>query len=81
MNQINRDLGVPLMKPFDPGRRGAADISFVAPHVDSALAALGVFGRGAHGPEEEIDLTLLPQVTKRTALLIYRLTRSPESWE
>ena len=43
--------------------------------MDSALAALGVFGRGAHSPEEEIDLTLLSQVTKRTALLIYRLTR------
>lgn len=75
LNQINRDLGAPLMEPFDPGRRGAADISFVAPHVESALAALGVFGSGAHGPDEEIDLTLLPQVTKRTALLIYRLTR------
>ena len=75
LNRINRDLGVPLMEPYDPGRRGAADISFVAPHVDSALAALGVFGRGAHSPEEEIDLALLPQVIKRTALLIYRLTR------
>lgn len=75
LNEINRDLGAPIMEAFDPGRRGAADISFVAPHVDSALAALGVFGRGAHSPDEEIDLASLPVVIQRTALLIYRLTR------
>ena len=75
LNGINRDLGAPLMEAFDPGRRGAADISFVAPHVAAGLAALGVFGRGAHSPEEEIDLASLPLVTQRTALLVYRLTR------
>lgn len=75
LNDINRDLGAPVMEPFDPGRRGAADISFVAPHVDAGLAALGVFGSGSHSPEEQIDLASLPTVIKRAALLIYRLTR------
>lgn len=75
LNEINRDLGAPVMKPFDPGRRGAADISFVAPHVDAGLAALGVFGSGSHSPDEQIDLASLPVVIKRAALLIYRLTR------
>jgi glutamate carboxypeptidase len=75
LNEINRDLGAPQMEAFDPGRRGAADISFVAPHVDAGLAALGVFGRGAHSPNEEVDLSRLPLVIRRTALLIYRLTR------
>ncbi len=75
MNEINRDLGAPHMEAFDPGRRGAADISFAAPHVESALAGLGAFGQGAHSPEETVDLDLLPLVIKRTALLVYRLTR------
>ena len=75
LNAINRDLGAPAMEAYDPGRRGAADISFAAPHVDAALAALGVFGSGAHSPDEEIDLALLPLVIQRTALLVYRLTR------
>jgi glutamate carboxypeptidase len=75
LNQINRDLGAPIMEAYDPGRRGAADISFAAPHSEASLAALGVFGEGAHSAEETIDLALLPLVTKRTALLIHRLTR------
>lgn len=75
LNQINRDLGVPPMEAYDPGLRGAADISFAAPYVEASLAALGVFGEGAHSPDEDIDLTMLPLVTQRTALLVYRLTR------
>ena len=75
LNEVNRDLGAPEMAAFDPGRRGAADISFAAPHVDAALAGLGAFGSGAHSPNESVELDLLPLVTKRTALLVYRLTR------
>ena len=75
LNEVNRALGVPEVAAFDPGRRGAADISFAAPHVGAALAGLGAFGSGAHSPNEEVELDLLPLVTKRTALLVYRLTR------
>jgi glutamate carboxypeptidase len=71
---VNRDLGTPTMEALDPGRRGAADVSFVAPYVD-ALAGLGANGSGAHAPGERIDLQTLPLQVKRAALLIYRLTR------
>jgi glutamate carboxypeptidase len=74
LNTVNRDLGTPPMEALDPGRRGAADVSFVAPYVD-ALAGLGANGTGSHGPSERIDLETLPLQVKRAALLIYRLTR------
>ncbi|HEU0302197.1 MAG TPA: M20/M25/M40 family metallo-hydrolase [Longimicrobium sp.] len=74
LNEVNRDLRVPRMEALDPGRRGAADVSFVAPYVD-ALAGLGANGTGAHTPSERIDLETLPLQIKRAALLIYRLTR------
>ncbi|HEU4885346.1 MAG TPA: M20/M25/M40 family metallo-hydrolase [Longimicrobium sp.] len=74
LNTVNRDLGTPPMQALDPGRRGAADVSFVAPYVD-ALAGLGANGSGAHAPGERIDLETLPMQVKRAALLIYRLTR------
>jgi glutamate carboxypeptidase len=74
LSEVNRSLGLPEMRAFDPGRRGAADISFVAPYVDG-LAGLGIHGSGAHTPEETADLASLPVVTRRAALLIHRLTR------
>ena len=75
LNEINRDLNAATMEAFDPGLRGAADISFAAPHVDAALAGLGAFGRGSHSPDEYMEPDLMPLVIKRTALLVYRLTR------
>jgi glutamate carboxypeptidase len=62
------------MAELDPSRRGAADISFVAPYADS-LAGLGAYGEGEHSPEERIDLDSVPLAIKRAALLIYRLTQ------
>ncbi len=74
LDEVSRDLGFGPVVAVDPGRRGAADISFVAPYV-SGLDGLGVAGNGGHTTEEVIDLGSLPIVTKRAALLIYRLTR------
>lgn len=74
LNTVNRDLGLAPMEAFDPGRRGAADVSFVAPHVAS-LGGLGVHGAGSHTERETIDLSTFGQQIKRAALLIYRLTR------
>jgi glutamate carboxypeptidase len=76
LNRVNRALGLPRQQPYDPGRRGAADVSFVAPYTD-ALAGLGVHGGGAHTERETIDLSTLGTQIKRAALLIYRLTRQP----
>jgi glutamate carboxypeptidase len=74
LNRVNRDLGVGELHALDPGRRGAADISFVAPYV-AALSGLGAQGEGAHSPGEKIDLSTLPRQITRAALLLYRLTR------
>jgi glutamate carboxypeptidase len=59
---------------FDPGKRGAGDVSFVAPFV-SGLDGLGARGGGSHEPDEYVELDTLPLLIKRAALLIYRLTR------
>jgi glutamate carboxypeptidase len=74
LSDINVELGREPMPELDPSRRGAADISFVAPHADS-LAGLGGYGEGSHSPQERLDLESVPLAVKRAALLIYRLTR------
>ena len=75
LEEVNRDLGEGPIEQIDPGARGAADISFVAAHVDG-LAGLGVFGSGGHTVDESVDLRSLPLITARAAILIHRLTRS-----
>ncbi|MEX0845092.1 MAG: M20/M25/M40 family metallo-hydrolase [Balneolaceae bacterium] len=74
LNELSQDLGLGEVEAYDPGRRGAADISFVAKHVDG-LDGLGAMGSGAHGPHETINLNTFKDLTKRAALLIYRLTQ------
>lgn len=73
---INEALGRGPMPALDPSRRGAADISFVAPYTDG-LAGLGALGSGGHTPNESLDLTTLPLAIKRAAILIYRLGAGP----
>ena len=72
LDTVSRDLGMGPIQAVDPGKRGAADISFAAQHT-AALGGLGVVGRGAHTPDETIDLGSIPVMAKRAALLIYRL--------
>lgn len=74
LDRVSRDLGFGPIEPVDPGRRGAADISFAARYAD-ALGGLGVVGSGAHTTDESVDLVSIPVMTKRAALLVYRLTR------
>lgn len=74
LSQISIDLGQGEVKAWDPGKRGAGDISFIAKYVDG-LDGLGAMGNGAHSPEEYVYLNTLDEQIKRTALLIYRLTR------
>jgi glutamate carboxypeptidase len=73
---INEALGRGPMPALDPSRRGAADISFVAPYTDG-LAGLGALGSGGHTPNESLDLTTLPLAIKRAAILIYRRGAGP----
>ena len=77
LNRINRDAGFPAMQLLDPSRRGAADISFVADHVDG-LAGLGAEGTDGHTERETMKLGSLPRQIGRAALLIHRLTRGKE---
>jgi len=69
---INEDLGRGSMSILHPLKRGAADISFVAPYSD-ALAGLGALGSGGHTPNESLELSSMSLAIKRAAVLIYRL--------
>ena len=68
------DMGHGAVEPWDPGRRGAADISFIADYIDG-IDGLGTMGGGAHTPNEYLDLETFKILTQRAAFLIYRLTR------
>jgi len=74
LSQINQDLGRQAMPILDAARRGAADISFVAPYTDG-LAGMGAYGKGGHTPHESLDLNSIPIAIQRAAILIYRLSR------
>jgi glutamate carboxypeptidase len=75
LNQVSGDLGLGPVEAVDPSRRGAADISFINADVHAALDGLGVVGEGGHTVAEMVDLTTIPMMAKRAAVLIYRLTR------
>lgn len=72
LNKVSLDLGQGEVLAYDPGKRGAADTSFVAAYVD-CLDGLGTMGNAAHTPQETVNLNTMEALTKRTALLIYRL--------
>jgi glutamate carboxypeptidase len=74
LDQVSRDLGFGEITVYDPRSRGAGDIAFVSPPLP-ALDGLGIRGGGSHAPNEWADLATVPELVKRTALLIYRLTR------
>lgn len=74
LDQVSQDLGQGAVKAYDPGARGAADISFIAAYVDG-MDGLGVMGSGAHSPGETINLRTFPLLTQRAALLIHRLAQ------
>ena len=72
LSDVNEDLGRGPMPTLDPLKRGAADVSFVAPYSDS-LAGMGAVGDGGHTPDESLDLTTMAPAIQRAAILIYRL--------
>ncbi|HKC23381.1 MAG TPA: M20/M25/M40 family metallo-hydrolase, partial [Thermoanaerobaculia bacterium] len=74
LDGVGRDLGTGPIGEHDPLKRGAGDVSFVSGLVD-CLDGLGALGENEHAPGEYVELDELPSLTKRAALLIYRLTR------
>lgn len=73
-SRASADAGLGEIAPFPPGQRGAGDVQFVAPLVDS-LDGLGAAGGGAHTPDEWLDIASIERGAVRAALMIYRLTR------
>ncbi|MWV28217.1 M20/M25/M40 family metallo-hydrolase [Aurantiacibacter rhizosphaerae] len=72
LNAINENMGLPKMGVFPPARRGAADISFVAPYTDG-LAGMGPDGSGSHAVGESVDLRSFTRQAQRAAILMSRL--------
>ena len=78
LNRINADMGLETMGVFPPARRGAADISFVAPHAH-ALAGMGPDGSGSHAEGESVDLRSMVRQAQRAAILMSRLAENPRT--
>jgi glutamate carboxypeptidase len=73
-SQASGDAGLGTVGAVPPEARGAGDIQFVAPYVDS-LDGLGASGSGSHSPEERLEVASIERAAIRSAILIYRLTR------
>ena len=75
LDQVSRDLGFGTVEALDPGDRGAGDIAFISGIVPG-LDGLGIGGgQNSHAKGESASVENLAALTKRAALLIYRLTR------
>ncbi|PQA88658.1 M20/M25/M40 family metallo-hydrolase [Hyphococcus luteus] len=75
VSDVSEDLGQGPLKGNDPSKRGAADISFAAPHAPASMDGLGPEGGAGHTPDEWLDIPSVKAATARAALIIYRLTR------
>ena len=76
-SKTSSDLGYQIIKPLDPGQRGAGDISYIAAKVSASISGLGALGSGAHSTKESLDCAWLSIQTERAAIFIYRLTHYP----
>ncbi|MDQ2668473.1 MAG: M20/M25/M40 family metallo-hydrolase [Gemmatimonadota bacterium] len=72
---VSRSLGYGPVEGDPPESRGAGDVSFVAPYT-VGMDGLGVSGRGAHSPEESVNLNSLIMAAQRAAILMRRLSES-----
>jgi glutamate carboxypeptidase len=69
---VSRALGYPAVRALDASRRGAGDLSFVAPFIPG-IDGLGALGNGAHSPQETVHLPSLQMQTERAAVFLARL--------
>ncbi len=74
-DRASRDLGLGAVAAVDPGKAGAADVSFVAGIVPMIIDGVGLAGHDDHSPQETADLRSLSVRAKRAALTLYRLSR------
>jgi glutamate carboxypeptidase len=77
-DSVSRVLGFGPVRAVDPSKAGAADVSFTAPFLATAIDGVGLAGWDDHTEKETADLRMLAPLTKRAAVLLYRLgTRAP----
>ncbi len=74
-DSVSRDLGLGPVAAVDPMRAGAADVSFVAPFVPNIIDGVGLAGWDDHTEKETADLRMLAPLTRRAAVLLYRLSQ------
>lgn len=75
LDQVSRDLGLGPVEALDPGERGAGDIAFIADLLPG-LDGIGIGGGGnTHAKGEYASVADLTTLTKRSTILLYRLTR------
>ena len=73
LDRVSQDLEQGAVEAYDPGKRGAGDISFIAEYLD-CLDGLGAIGGNSHAPEEFINLNSLENIIKRASIFIHRLS-------
>jgi len=76
-DRVSRDLGFGPVGMDNPAKAGAADVAFTAGIVPMAIDGIGLAGWDDHTAKETADLRTLPMLTKRAAVLLYRLARPP----
>lgn len=75
LDQASRDLGFGPVEALDPGDRGAGDIAYIS-GIIPGLDGIGIGGgQNSHAKGESASIETLAMLTKRAAILIYRLTR------
>jgi glutamate carboxypeptidase len=75
LDQVSRDLGFGPVEALDPGDRGAGDIAYIS-GIIPGLDGIGMGGGdNSHAKGESANIATMPMLTKRAAILIYRLTR------
>ncbi len=73
-SQASADAGLGTIEALPPGERGAGDVQWVAPYLDS-LDGIGATGRGSHTDDETLEIASIERGAIRAAVTIYRLTR------
>lgn len=75
LDKVSQDLNFGKVDALDPGDRGAGDVAFVSDIIPS-LDGIGIGGgRNSHAAGESAQIDTMAMLTKRAAILIYRLTR------
>jgi glutamate carboxypeptidase len=73
-SRASTDAGLGSIQALGVADRGAGDVQWAAPYLDS-LDGLGATGKGSHTDNEELEIASIERGSIRAAIAIYRLTR------